>query len=236
MRATNSMRALLPSPCLCVCVYIFVCMCVCVYVPPRFTLPSRSPFPLTPWIYPLSSLCLFLRCRRIRRPQHTATHCNTLQRTATLCNTLQHTDIVESRDVKVWDMNHSLICMGHVCDMTHSCVGHEYDQFMCDMTHSYTSHDSFIRVTWLIHMCDTTHSCHMTHVYGTCLIHVCDMVQQAPYWCVRYHRFMCVTWLIHAYSMTFSDDLFMCVTWLIHARTMSFQMTYLVCDMTYSCV
>jgi len=29
---------------------------------------------------------------------------------------------------------------------------------MCDMTHSYVWHDSFICVTWLIHMCDMTHS------------------------------------------------------------------------------
>jgi len=29
---------------------------------------------------------------------------------------------------------------------------------MCDMTHSYVWHDSFICVTWFIHMCDMIHS------------------------------------------------------------------------------
>jgi len=33
---------------------------------------------------------------------------------------------------------------------------------MCDITHSYVWHDAFIRVTWLMHMCDTTH-------------HMCDL-------------------------------------------------------------
>ena len=32
---------------------------------------------------------------------------------------------------------------------------------ICDMTHSYVWHDSFICVTWLIHVCDVTHSYHM---------------------------------------------------------------------------
>jgi len=38
----------------------------------------------------------------------------------------------------------------HVCDMTHSYVWH--DSFRC----SHAWHASFIRVTWLIHMCVTT--------------------------------------------------------------------------------
>jgi len=45
------------------------------------------------------------------------------------------------------------------------------------MTHSYVWHDSFICVTWLIHMCDMTHS-HVWHdsfIYVTWLIHMCDM-------------------------------------------------------------
>jgi len=48
---------------------------------------------------------------------------------------------------------------------------------MCDMTHSYVWHDSFICVTWLIHMCDKTHSYvwHDSFICVTWLIHMCDM-------------------------------------------------------------
>ena len=37
----------------------------------------------------------------------------------------------------------------------------------CEITHSYMRHDSFICVTWLIHMCVTLliHICDMTHSY-----------------------------------------------------------------------
>jgi len=56
-----------------------------------------------------------------------------------------------------------------ICDMTHSYVWH--DSFICvtwlihiwDMTYSYTWHDSFIYVTWLILSRDKTwHSCCVT--------------------------------------------------------------------------
>jgi len=47
-------------------------------------------------------------------------------------------------------------------DLTHSCETYlictRYDSSSCDMTHSCVWHDSFICVTWLIHMCDVTHS------------------------------------------------------------------------------
>jgi len=48
---------------------------------------------------------------------------------------------------------------------------------MCDMTHSYVWHDSFICVTWLIHMCDMNHSFvwHDSFICLTRLIHMCDM-------------------------------------------------------------
>ena len=52
---------------------------------------------------------------------------------------------------------------------------------MCDMTHSYVWHDSFICVTWLIHMCDMTH----------------------PY--VWHDSFICVTYLIHMCATTRSQ-------------------------------
>jgi len=55
---------------------------------------------------------------------------------------------------------------------------------MCDMTPSHVWNDSFICVTWLIHICDMTHSyVWLTHSYVwrdsfirvTWLIHICDV-------------------------------------------------------------
>jgi len=61
-------------------------------------------------------------------------------------------------------------------------------------------HDSFICVTWRIHMWD------MTHLY------------------VWHDSLICVTWLIHLCDMTHSyvwHDAFICVTWLIHMCVMT---------------
>jgi len=69
------------------------------------------------------------------------------------------------------------------------------------MTHSYVWHDSFMCVTWRIHMCN------MTHSY------------------VWHDSFICVTWLIHTSDMTHSyvwRDSFTRVTWLIGTRLLEF--------------
>jgi len=74
---------------------------------------------------------------------------------------------------------------------------------MCDVTHSYVWRDSFICVTWLIHMC------------VTCLIQMCD-VTHSYVWRVS---FICVMWLIHMCDVSHPyvwRDSFICVTWLIH--------------------
>jgi len=94
------------------------------------------------------------------------------------------------------------------------------------MTHSYVWHDSFICVTWLIHMCDMTHSYvwHDAFICVTWLIHMRGMTHSY----VWHDSFICVTWLIHMCGMTHSyvwHDSFICVTWLIH-----------MCDMTHSYV
>jgi len=64
---------------------------------------------------------------------------------------------------------------------------------MCDITHSYVWHDSFICATWLIHMCDMTHSC------VSWLMHMCDLTHS-------HDLFIYVTWLIHMLDMTYSHE------------------------------
>jgi len=82
---------------------------------------------------------------------------------------------------------------------------------MCDMTHSYVWHDSFICVTWLIHMCDMTHS-YVWHDVFMCvpwLANLCAMTHwcmarlggKIDTWCVRHDSFICVTRLVHACVM-----------------------------------
>jgi len=79
---------------------------------------------------------------------------------------------------------------------------------MCDMTHTYVWHDSYICVTWLIHMCDMTHTyvwhdsymCDMTHTYVWHDSYMCDMTHTY----VWHDSYICVTWLIHMCAMTHS--------------------------------
>jgi len=48
---------------------------------------------------------------------------------------------------------------------------------MCDMTHSYVWHDSFICVTWLIHMNHETRLLYMTWpVHFSCILNMCCSV------------------------------------------------------------
>ena len=68
------------------------------------------------------------------------------------------------------------------------------------MTHAYVWHDSFICVTWLIHMCDMTHAYvwHDSFICVAWLIHMCDMTH-AYVW---HDSFICVPWLIQMCAMT----------------------------------
>jgi len=102
--------------------------------------------------------------------------------------------------------------------------------FICDMTH-----DLFMCVTWLIHVCDMTRPCvwHDSTMCVTCLIHVCDMTHP----CVWQNSSMCVTWLIHVCDMTHPrvwHDSSMCVTWLIHTGAVEDFYNSFTCDMTQS--
>jgi len=116
-------------------------------------------------------------------------------------------------------------------------------------------HDSFICVTWLIHMCDITHS----YVsFNMSLVWRIQCVTHCP-GNVWHDSFICVTWLIHMCAMTHSyvcHDPCIRVTWLIHVRDMTqhkplswmshstrsgmcdtlMPLAVCVCDMTYSLV
>ena len=58
---------------------------------------------------------------------------------------------------------------------------------MCDMTHSHMQHDSLLCATWLIHMCDMTHSYvwHDSFTSSTWLIHLCDMTRAGKEFAAR---------------------------------------------------
>ena len=109
-------------------------------------------------------------CNALR---HAATHCNTLQYTATHCNTLQHT-ATHCRCIyvdRLWFC--SQLCLASARIVTrYVYVFHDSSIWltwlihMCDMTHSYVWHDSFIWVTWLID----------TSVCDTRLDHICDKI------------------------------------------------------------
>jgi len=118
------------------------------------------------------------------------------------------------------------------------------------MTHSYVWHDSFIRVTWLIHTCDMTHSyvcetihsceCHDSFMCVTWLIPICDMTHLYVWHdssiCERNDSFLWVPWLIHVCDMTHSHvwhGSFICVTSRIH---MCAKWLIFVGAMTHSCV
>jgi len=88
--------------------------------------------------------------------------------------------------------------------------------YTCERVMSHVWTDGS-RMTWLIHVCDTTHPCvwHDSFMYVIRLIHVCDMTHS----CMWHDSFMCVTWLIYVCDTTHScvwHDSFICqACWLL---------------------
>ena len=163
---------------------------------------------------------------------------------------LIHRDVISFLREVACDMNLRVCGTCHLCDVTLL-----YDSFICVtwlirrdvvcLLHELVcDKNSRVCVSWLIHMCDMTHSC------VTWLIHMCDMTHSY----VWHDSFICVTWLIHMCDMTHScvtclfwgsffasvfhhvekthshrkyewHDAFECVTWLIY-----------MCDMIHSYV
>ena len=95
-------------------------------------------------------------------------------------------------------------------------------------------HDSFTRVTWLIHTCDMTHSQggHDSFTRVTWRIHTCDMTHSH----VWHDSFTRVTWLIHTSDMTHSHmwhDTFTPLVWHIHVCNTTYPQHIHVCNTTY---
>jgi len=129
-------------------------------------------------------------------------------------------------------------------EMTHSYVWH--DTFVCvtwlihmrDMTHWYVWHDSLICVTWLIRMRDVTHSYvwHDSFLRVPWLIHTCDMTHSNAW----HDSFIRVTWLILTCATTHSyarHDSFICVTYSFRHSNVRDGMSHVLsrmCNMTHS--
>jgi len=116
--------------------------------------------------------------------------------------------------------------------------------------------DSFICVTWLIHMCDMTQLYglalrrswsrlwHESFIYVTWLIHMCDMTQLYGLalrrsWSRLWHEsFIWVTWVIHMCDMTQLYGLALRRSWsrLWHESFIYVTWVIHMCDMTHSCV
>jgi len=89
------------------------------------------------------------------------------------------------------------------------------------LTHSHVWHDSFTRVTWLIHMCDMTHS-HVWRDSRTCVtwpVHMCDMARSYAWYNSLTHIWMSsYAWYDSFICATRSrvwHDSFICVIWLL---------------------
>ena len=84
----------------------------------------------------------------------------------------------------------------HICFMIYSYVGF--------MTYSYVGCDSFICVTWRIHMCLVTHS-HLWHALFICV----------------HDSIICVSWLIHLWDMTHPYAWHDALNWALRASSKS---------------
>jgi len=124
----------------------------------------------------------------------------------------------------------------------------EIECVSCESRVENLNHNSFVCVTWLMHICDMTYSYAWSEtLYGQgvrVMSHAWVMTRS----CAGDDLFACVTWLLHTHVMTNSyawHDLLIRVTWLIRMRdvTSSCAWHYLfvcvtwlihICDTPYS--
>ena len=91
-----------------------------------------------------------------------------------------------------------------------------------DFNWNSVGRDSFICVTWLLHICDMTHLCVW---YDSFIGGQMDLSWNQ----VKHDLFTCEIWLIHACDLTHSylwHAAFICVVWIIHMSHMTRQSCY----------
>jgi len=101
---------------------------------------------------------------------------------------------------------------------------------MCDITHSYVWHDAFICLTWHIRICDMTHlyMWHGAFIFATWLNHMCDMTHSYMWYI---HVRVCI--YIHVHTFTSRVHMHACIYLYIHlyTHTLTFSLT---CTRTHS--
>jgi len=164
-------------------------------------------------------------------------------------------------DLHIFDMTHIfVIWRTHMHYMAHSHAPHVIHMhhtsfacttplpaYMCDVTHWYMWHDSSLCATWLILMCDMTHS-HMQcntlclcdrYCAGTWLIHMCDMtrayVWHDSFWCVTRRIDICRNNALCLFSLLLTQPDTLCITGMVLRHDSFIRATWLIhmCDVTH---
>ena len=202
--------------CVWVCVSMYVCTCISIR-----TYSYVGVF--TKWYVWLWIVCMLSRTRHTPAMHHSyaSIMSHLLMRHAAHLNELWHTSewvtshtwmspvthMNESCHTHEWVTSHiwmsrpvvyvthhinCMYCVTYITDIFHICTA--WLMNMCDMTHSYEWHDSFICVTWLIHVW------HNSVIHVTWIIHTCDVIHSYEW----HNSFTVVTLLIHGCDMTHS--------------------------------
>ena len=130
-----------------------------------------------------------------------------------------------------------VVWLFHMCDIVHSCVSCDlfirmtFLVHVCDVTLSYAWHCSFRCVMLLFHMCDLEHSCMSCDSFTcvTLLIRVCDITRgtrkssRSPLTLTM--RRVCNLWPVSTLHLWTCE--FMCVIWLFHIRDIAYSYVWL---------